>query len=181
MMMANERSGRMINSSERGELGFWQTALNGVIVALIGAALVGGIALLTNERIERPTAERFLREYYEKAVPAADRDHAWNMLTVSFQENEDKLREGSLRGREAYDVFFGRLREVQVGHVDKVSGEPDWFETNLTYISKTGRRSIEKTHFKLVCSWFIKKNPFRNCKPENIQIQDSVVKESGDG
>jgi len=172
-MIANERFFRMINSSERGELGFWQAVLSGVIVALIVAAVIAGIALFTNERIERPTAEHFLREYYEQAVPAADRDHAWNMLTVSFQENEDKLREGSLRGREAYDAFFSKLREVEVGHVDMVSGEPDWFEANLTYILRTGQHSIEKTRFKLVCSWLIKKNPFRNCKPENIQIRDT--------
>jgi hypothetical protein len=169
MMMGNERSGRMINSSERGELGFWKTILSGIIVALIVAAVVAGIALLTNEKIERPTAERFLRRYYEQAVRAPDRDDAWNMLTVSFQENEDKLREG----RETYDAFFSKLREVQVGHVETVSGEPDSFEANLTYILRTGGHSIEKTRFKLVCSWRIKKNPFRNCKPENIRIQDT--------
>jgi hypothetical protein len=164
MMMADDRSGRMINSSERGELGFWKTVISGVIVTLIVAAVVA----VTNEGIERPTAERFLREYYKDAVPAADRDRAWNMLSVSFQENEDKLREG----RKTYDAFFSQWRDVQVSHVKTVSGESDWFEADVTYISSTGHAK-EKTRFKLVCSLWIKKNPFRNCKPEDIKIKDT--------
>jgi hypothetical protein len=95
-MLANERSsGRRISSSERGELGFWPTVLSTVVATLI---LTAAGALVTDERIARPTAERFLREYYRQAVPAADRDHAWDMLTEDFQGNDDKLRDGDLVG-----------------------------------------------------------------------------------
>ena len=180
-MLANERSsGRMISSSERGELGFWPAVLSTVVAALIVTA---GGALVTDERIERPTAERFLRGYYRQAVSAADRDHAWNMLTVGFQENDDKLREGDLVGREAYDISFNKWREVQVDQVDSVAGEPNKFEANLIYISKkTGRPTpVHKVHFQLVCSWWIKKIPLRNCKPEDIKIEDSVLKGTSDG
>jgi hypothetical protein len=139
--------------------------------------------LVTDERIERPTAERFLQRYYEQAVPAADRRHAWDMLTVGFQENDEKLREGNLTGRDAYDAFFNKWRKVEIGQVDSVAGEPNKFEAYVTYIWKeTGRRTPpHRMHYQLFCPSWIKKIPFRNCKPEDIKLEDSVQKEIIDG
>jgi hypothetical protein len=153
-----------------------QRVLQGAGVAVVAALIV--TALITDERIARPTAERFLRGYYEQAVRAADRDHAWNMLTVGFQQNPEKHPEG----RKTYDEWFDRWQTVQVEHVDSVVGEPNKFEANLTYISRTGSRSLlHKTHIQLVCSWWIRRLPFRNCRPEDIKIEDSVLKGTSEG
>lgn len=172
--MPNERSsGRMISASQRGELGFWPATLSAVVAALIVTALI------TEERIARPTAERFLEGYYEQAVRAADRDYAWNMLTVSFQENPKKLREG----RKTYDDFYNQWRRAQVDQVDSVAGEPNKFEASVTFIwRETGRPTpVHKVHFQLVCPWWIRKIPFRNCKPEDIKIEDTVLKGTSEG
>jgi hypothetical protein len=126
-MMPDERSfRRMLSSSERGELGFWPTTLSAVVATLIVTALIA----ITDERIARPTAEGFLQGYYEQAVPAAERDHAWNMLAVSLQENPKRHPEG----RKTYDDWFGQWQRVQVEQVVSVAGEPNRFEANLTYI-----------------------------------------------
>jgi hypothetical protein len=175
-MMADERSfRRLLSSSERGELGFLPATLSAVVAALIVTAL---IAIITDERIARPTAEGFLQGYYEQAVPVAERDHAWNMLAVSLQENPKRHPEG----RKTYDDWFDRWQRVQVEQVASVTGEPNKFEANLTYISKeTGRASLRhKTEFQLFCPWWIKKNPFRNCEPEDIKIEDNFVRETID-
>jgi hypothetical protein len=174
-MMPDERSfRRMLSSSERGELGFWPTTLSAVVATLIVTALIA----ITDERIARPTAEGFLQGYYQQAVPAAERDHAWNMLAVRLQENPNRHPEG----RKTYDDWFDQWQRVQVEHVVSVAGEPNKFEANLTYISKkTGHASLRhKTEFQLFCPLWIKKNPFHNCEPEDIKIEDNFVRETSD-
>jgi hypothetical protein len=163
---------RLINSYERGELGFWPTVVSGVVGGVVATLLV--TALLTNEQIERRTADRFLRQYYGQVVRTADRDRTWNMLTAEFR-NSGKIREGTLEGRTAYDTFFNKWREVRLGQVDKVAEEPNQFEVDLTYISKTGRAyRPENIKFRLACSQWINKTPLLNCKPKDLKIDDTT-------
>jgi hypothetical protein len=161
-MMAERRDAPALKaSSARGS--------TGLVVAVV-ATVIGGLilaALLTNEQIERRTADAFLREYYQQVVQ--DRDTAWSMLTPEFRSS-GKIRGGS----KTYDVFFGKFKEVRVSQVDKVSGDPNWFVTSLTYVSRKGRASPpEWTRFQLACSLWVNKNPFMNCKPKHIEISDT--------
>jgi hypothetical protein len=70
-----------------------------------------------------------------------------------------------------------------VDQVDSVAGEPNKFEANVTYIwRRTGRPTpVHKVHFQLVCSWWVKRIPLRDCKPEDIKIEDTVLKGTSDG
>lgn len=123
--------------------------------------------MLSNEQIERRTADAFVREYYHQAVH--DRDTAWSMLTPEF------LSSGKIRGgREAYDAFFAKFREVRVSQVDKVPDDPNWFVTSLTYVPMKGPASPpEWTRFQLECSLWVNKNPLLNCKSKHIRISDT--------
>jgi hypothetical protein len=144
-------------SPERGSTGLWVAIISTVIGGLILAAL------LTNEQIERRTAQSFLQEYYRQA--AHNRDTAWNMLTPEYRSH---IR----GGRAAYDAFFGKMKEIRVSQVDRI--DTSRFVASLTYATKKGRASrAEWTRFQLTCSLWANKNPLRTCQPKDLKISDT--------
>jgi hypothetical protein len=157
-IMTEQWATRAVQASpERGSTGLWVAIISTVIGGLILAAL------LTNEQIERRTAQSFLQEYYKQAV--RNRDTAWNMLTLEYRTN---IR----GGRGAYDAFFGNIKEVRVSQVDRI--DTSRFVASLTYVTKKGRVSrAEWTRFQLTCSLWANKNPLRTCQPKDPKISDT--------
>jgi hypothetical protein len=116
------------------------------------------------ERIHPRTAEQFIRQYYAQVVERDTRDKAWHELTPGFQASR------RVQSWEKYDAWWSNVKEVRIGPVQNVTGEPNRFLTKLTYVLHDGRVSKEeKTSFQLVCSSRIK-IPLRNCNLKYIRI-----------
>jgi hypothetical protein len=141
----------------------------GAIVVTLAVAVVGTLLASDIEEkiaIDRPVAETFLKDYYDKVLGTDQQAQAYQMLTPEFRRNKaGRITE--------YKRAWERYREISVVNVRPADGR-NRFRASLTYRLVNGTMSRENTTFQLQCIplWKRMSSPF-SCGAQHVRILDT--------
>lgn len=140
--------------------------VQGVIIGALGTIVAGILISNTEEDIERPAAEQFLRDYFATA-PRYPQQTWDDGLTSEFQASR------SLNFEE-YKEFFDDYRTIDVTTVTKTPFTKNYFTANLRYIKADGRFTEEQVNYGLECFLLQSYTPLLSCDASDLKIYDSA-------
>lgn len=140
--------------------------LRGIIIGALGAIVAGLLISTTEEEVERPVAEQFLRDYFATA-PRYPKQTWDEQLTPEFQTSRSL-------SFEEYKEFFDDYRTIDVTTVAKTPFTKNYFTANLRYFRADGRFVEEQVNYGLECSLLPSYTPLLSCDASDLRIYDSA-------